>query len=114
MSNTGKIIQVIGPVVDVEFGEEGELPKVYDALEVKIDPSADGAKLIVEVHQHLGGNRVRAVAKTMRVRGSSRWSRTDAGGIHTVGSVPVCWSRFSPRTSSLSVLLMHPIITLAR
>src|SRR3990167_1534107 len=62
MSNAGKIIQVIGPVVDVEFADGNELPKVYDALEVKINPSADGAKLIVEVHQHLGGNRVRAVA----------------------------------------------------
>jgi F-type H+-transporting ATPase subunit beta len=56
--NTGKIIQVIGPVVDVEFGEESELPKIYDAVEVKI---VDGT-LIAEVHQHLGGNRVRAVA----------------------------------------------------
>jgi len=56
--NAGKIIQVIGPVVDVEFANGSELPKVYDALEVKI-PKGD---LIVEVHQHLGGNRVRAVA----------------------------------------------------
>ncbi|MDO8566485.1 MAG: F0F1 ATP synthase subunit beta [Candidatus Moranbacteria bacterium] len=56
--NAGKIIQVIGPVVDVEFADGSELPKVYDALEVKI---IDG-KLIVETHQHLGGNRVRAVA----------------------------------------------------
>src|SRR3989338_9226493 len=62
MSNAGKIIQVIGPVVDVEFADGSELPKVYDALEVKITPSVDGAKLIVETHQHLGGNRVRAVA----------------------------------------------------
>ena len=42
MSNAGKIIQVIGPVVDVEFADGNELPKVYDALEVKINPSADG------------------------------------------------------------------------
>ena len=56
--NTGKIIQVIGPVVDVEFSDGSALPKVYDALEVKI---TDG-KLVAEVHQHLGGNRVRAVA----------------------------------------------------
>ncbi|MDD2766996.1 MAG: F0F1 ATP synthase subunit beta [Candidatus Moranbacteria bacterium] len=56
--NTGKIIQVIGPVVDVEFPGESTLPKILDALEV----SVVGEKLIVEVHQHLGGNRVRAVA----------------------------------------------------
>ena len=36
MSNTGKIVQVIGPVVDVEFNpEDGELPKIFDALEIK-------------------------------------------------------------------------------
>ncbi|MFZ2187042.1 MAG: F0F1 ATP synthase subunit beta [Candidatus Moraniibacteriota bacterium] len=58
MSNAGKIIQVIGPVVDVEFADGSALPKIFDALEVNI---ADD-KLIVEVHQHLGGNRVRAVA----------------------------------------------------
>lgn len=59
MSNsTGKIIQVIGPVVDVEFGQGGTLPNIYDALELTVN----GTKLVVEVHQHLGGGRVRAVA----------------------------------------------------
>lgn len=58
MVNTGKLIQIIGPVVDAEFADEKHLPKVYDALEVDIE----GGKLVVEVHQHLGGNRVRAVA----------------------------------------------------
>ena len=58
MHTTGKIIQVIGPVVDVEFDEKGVLPKVYDALELQVG----NENLIVEVHQHLGGGRVRAVA----------------------------------------------------
>lgn len=58
MKNTGKIIQVIGPVVDVEFGGEQALPNIYDALELQVN----GTKLVVEVHQHLGGGRVRAVA----------------------------------------------------
>lgn len=58
MGNTGKLIQIIGPVVDAEFAEGAALPKVYDALEIK---TVDG-KLVAEVHQHLGGNRVRAVA----------------------------------------------------
>jgi F-type H+-transporting ATPase subunit beta len=57
-TSTGKIIQVIGPVVDVEFSEENALPNIYDALELKVGET----KLIVEVHQHLGGGRVRAVA----------------------------------------------------
>jgi F-type H+-transporting ATPase subunit beta len=54
--NKGKVNQVIGPVVDVEFGEN--LPKIYDALEVQ---NGD-ARLVLEVAQHLGGNKVRAVA----------------------------------------------------
>ena len=57
MANVGKIVQVIGPVVDVEFPEK--LPKIYDALEIKLK---DNAKLVLEVHQHLGGNKVRSVA----------------------------------------------------
>ncbi len=56
--NTGKIIQVIGPVVDAEFAEGATLPKIYDALEITMGD----VTLIAEVHQHLGGSRVRAVA----------------------------------------------------
>jgi len=62
MKNTGKILQVIGPVVDVEFS--GELPKIYNALEINLSASSAGEnqKLILETHQHIGGNKVRAVA----------------------------------------------------
>jgi F-type H+-transporting ATPase subunit beta len=55
--NKGKITQVIGPVVDVEFAEG--LPNIYDALEIKLN---DKDKLVLETHQHTGGNKVRAVA----------------------------------------------------
>ena len=55
--NTGKITQIIGPVVDVEF--KGELPNINNALEVKL---ADGKRLVLEVAQHIGGGQVRAVA----------------------------------------------------
>ncbi|MFA5994500.1 MAG: F0F1 ATP synthase subunit beta, partial [Parcubacteria group bacterium] len=55
--NTGKITQIIGPVVDVEFAEG--LPRIYDALEIKLE---NGEKLVLETHQHTGGNKVRAVA----------------------------------------------------
>ena len=60
--NKGKISQVIGPVVDVEFSEQ--LPEIYSALEVQLPASSAGKtnKLVLETHQHLGGNRVRAVA----------------------------------------------------
>lgn len=55
--NIGKISQVIGPVVDVEFPEN--LPGIYHALEVALEGDK---KLVLETHQHLGGNKVRAVA----------------------------------------------------
>ncbi len=62
---TGKVIQITGPVIDVEFPPD-ELPDIYNALEIQ-RPSKDGAKdadstLVVEVQQHLGNNWVRAVA----------------------------------------------------
>ncbi|HUH16589.1 MAG TPA: F0F1 ATP synthase subunit beta, partial [Methylomirabilota bacterium] len=53
-----KVIQITGPVLDVEF-PPGELPSIYNALEIKRD---DGDTLVVEVQQHLGNNWVRAVA----------------------------------------------------
>src|SRR3982750_1946370 len=61
--NVGKIVQVIGPVIDVEF-EAGHLPEIYNALHVVSDGKSGGAVLdvICEVEQHLGENRVRAVA----------------------------------------------------
>jgi F-type H+-transporting ATPase subunit beta len=63
--NTGKIVQVIGPVVDVEF-EPGKLPAIYSALEVPGAGSTDifaySAKLVLEVAQHIGESQVRSVA----------------------------------------------------
>jgi F-type H+-transporting ATPase subunit beta len=65
MANTGRIAQIIGPVVDVEF-EPGKLPAIYNALEVGIQKAPDifsySERLVLEVAQHLGENRVRAVA----------------------------------------------------
>src|SRR5438034_2886346 len=57
-TDAGRIVQIIGPVLDVQF-EEGHLPEIYDALVVKRD---DGAEVIAEVQQHLGNNWVRAVS----------------------------------------------------
>jgi F-type H+/Na+-transporting ATPase subunit beta len=59
----GRIVQIIGPVVDVEF-EAGHLPAIYNALLIQA-PAKEGREaidVIVEVEQHLGENRVRAVA----------------------------------------------------
>ncbi|WP_026903838.1 F0F1 ATP synthase subunit beta [Pedobacter glucosidilyticus] len=60
MPNIGKIAQIIGPVVDVSFSaEDAKLPKIYDALEIRKE---NGQKIILEVQQHLGEDRVRAIA----------------------------------------------------
>ena len=60
--NTGKITQVMGPVVDVEF-EQGKLPTIYTSLTITnptINDESDN--LVVEVAQHLGDNVVRTIA----------------------------------------------------
>jgi F-type H+-transporting ATPase subunit beta len=61
-TNVGKIVQIIGPVIDAEF-PSGKLPQIYNAIRV-IKKSADGQEYSVtcEVQQLLGGNQVRAVA----------------------------------------------------
>jgi F-type H+/Na+-transporting ATPase subunit beta len=58
MANTGSIIQIVGPVVDVRF-EEGKVPAILNALKVN---SSDGRIVTLEVLQHIGDNRVRCVA----------------------------------------------------
>src|SRR4030095_17157919 len=57
MPKTGKIKQIIGAVVDVQF--EGKLPEIYNALELK---SPNGGTLVMEVQQHLGEDSVRCIA----------------------------------------------------
>jgi F-type H+-transporting ATPase subunit beta len=69
--NVGRVVQIIGPVVDVEF-ENGRLPEIYNALQIRSGdgrdrPASGGAgagsgSVICEVEQHLGENRVRTVA----------------------------------------------------
>ncbi|WP_147819812.1 F0F1 ATP synthase subunit beta [Salidesulfovibrio onnuriiensis] len=61
MANVGKIVQVIGAVVDVEFGE-GNLPNILTALQINNPNNQDAPDLIVEVAQHLGNNVVRTIA----------------------------------------------------
>ena len=60
MANTGKVTQIIGPVVDVSFSAEGsKLPNIMDALKVT---RPDGTEVILEVQQHLGEEAVRTIA----------------------------------------------------
>ncbi len=58
--NKGIVAQVIGPVIDADFsGEDSVLPEIYNALEIV---KKDGSVLVLEVQQHLGESRVRAIA----------------------------------------------------
>ena len=58
--NTGRIVQVVGAVVDVEF--EGALPAIYNALSVECTVKQQPVKVTLEVQQHLGDRRVRTIA----------------------------------------------------
>src|SRR5712692_4473269 len=59
--STGKIVQIIGPVVDVEF-PSGYLPSIYNALKIRREVDGQRAEITAEVAQHLGESTVRAVA----------------------------------------------------
>jgi len=63
MGNIGKIVQVIGPVVDIEFEDE-HLPAIYNAVRIQDSGEKSGVPIdiVCEVEQHLGENRVRTVA----------------------------------------------------
>ena len=56
---SGKISQIVGPVIDVEFDSEKGLPKIYDSLEIE---KSDGSTLVLEVQAHIGENIVRTIA----------------------------------------------------
>ncbi|QQW97295.1 F0F1 ATP synthase subunit beta [Helicobacter pylori] len=59
----GRIIQVLGPVVDVEF--ESYLPAIFEALDINFEVNGTQKSLVLEVAAHLGANRVRAIAMDM-------------------------------------------------
>src|SRR5688572_16404933 len=67
MKNIGKITQIIGPVIDLQF-TAGSMPEIYNAVEITLDSRLRGndksssEKLVAEVQQHLGDGVVRAVA----------------------------------------------------
>jgi len=56
---TGRVSQILGAVVDVEFTSDNELPKIYDSLEIIRE---DGSALILEVEQHIGQDTVRCIS----------------------------------------------------
>ena len=59
--NTGKIVQVIGPVVDVQFAEN-TIPPIYQALTIEFTAAGRQELLTLEIQQHLGGGVARSIA----------------------------------------------------
>ncbi|MFH0976706.1 MAG: F0F1 ATP synthase subunit beta [Spirochaetota bacterium] len=59
--NIGKVVQVIGSTIDAEFSR-GQLPEIYNALTVEAEVMEKKVKVVCEVQQHLGGDKIRAVA----------------------------------------------------
>jgi len=84
IKNIGKIVQVIGPVLDVEFEAE-HLPELYNALDVE-GKAATGEDIhvVVEVQQHIGRNQVRAVAMSSTDGVERGFEVVDTGGPITV------------------------------
>jgi len=77
---TGRVIQITGAVVDIEF-PAGMLPRIYNAVEVR---RGDGVKIVCEVQQHLGNNWVRSVAMTTTDGLARGVEAIDTGGPITV------------------------------
>jgi F-type H+-transporting ATPase subunit beta len=84
IKNIGKIVQVIGPVLDVEFEAE-HLPELYNALEITAKAeTGEDIHVIVEVQQHIGRNQVRAVAMSSTDGVERGFEVVDTGGPITV------------------------------
>src|SRR5260370_8291655 len=97
----GKVVQVIGPVLDVEF-ESGHLPELYNALE--IHATTDSGQVIdvtVEVQQHSGRNQVRAGAMSTT---DSVVPAMDVFDADSTLSIPVC----APPPSRVHNMLITP------
>ena len=90
--NIGKVVQVMGPVVDVEF-PQGKLPTIYTALTIS-NPTINSEpdNLVIEVAQHLGDNVVRTIAMDVTdglVRGMPvKDTANPIGGATTMKLVP--------------------------
>ncbi|MGE5092520.1 MAG: F0F1 ATP synthase subunit beta [Bacillota bacterium] len=88
--NIGRIVQVIGPVLDIEFEPE-HLPEIYNALEITNANVTPPIRIVAEVQQHIGQNQVRAVAMSSTDGVTRGMSVTDTGSAITVpvGDAPL-------------------------
>jgi F-type H+-transporting ATPase subunit beta len=86
--SSGRVVQIMGPVVDIEF-PAGELPQIYDAVEI----TRDDGRLIVEVQQHLGNDRTRCIAMDATEGLRRGLEATGTGGPITVPVGPATLGR---------------------
>jgi len=90
--NTGKVVQVIGPVIDVEF-EADKVPDIYTALVLEQESGGEKLSLVAEVQQHLGRNMVRAVSMSSTDGVIRGMEVKDTGGPITVPVGKECLGR---------------------
>src|SRR5450759_1760654 len=128
MANEGRVVQIIGPVVDVEF-PTGKLPTILNAVHITHEEglSTEKIDIITEVAQHLGENRVRCISMKPAdglVRGMKA---VDLGapisipvGPETLGRIlnvigePVDWSSYGGAGVGQTVLIMELIHNVAK
>jgi len=90
--NIGRVVQVIGPVLDVEFDAE-RLPELYNALELTVRDDEGEHKVVVEVQQHIGRNQARAVAMSSTDSVVRGMAVTDTGAAISVPVGPAALGR---------------------
>tara|TARA_B100000965_G_scaffold402061_1_gene427222 strand:+ start:7216 stop:8640 length:1425 start_codon:yes stop_codon:yes gene_type:complete len=83
MNNQGKVVQVIGPVIDIQF-DESRVPEIYNAIELNYKLEGKDTRLVLETQQHLGNGLVRAVAMSTTEGVVRGMSATDSGSPITV------------------------------
>jgi len=88
----GKIVQIVGPVLDIEF-PQGQLPRINDALTVDYEANGKKERLVAEVSQHLGDNTVRAITLGATTGMSKGLEVKNTGGPLTVPVGEACLGR---------------------
>src|ERR671912_389654 len=99
--NLGHVVQVIGPVLDVEFEPE-HLPEIYNAVEIEDSSGPIPVKLTAEVQQHIGQNQVRAVAMSSTDGVTRGMEVRDTGG-------PITAPVGEPALGRILNVLGHPV-----
>ena len=99
--NLGRVVQVIGPVLDVEFEPE-HLPEIYNAVEIEDSSGPISVRLTAEVQQHIGQNQVRAVAMSSTDGVTRGMEVRDTGG-------PITAPVGEPALGRILNVLGHPV-----